>query len=59
MNILNILGNLLVRIKKSIGIFGIDEADPRYYFPVVFIGRLICGLATGVSSFIVPLYSNL
>lgn len=58
MNVLNIIGNSLVRAKKSMAIYGMDEGNPIYFVGIAFAGRLICGIATGISSFIVPLYSN-
>ena len=33
-----------------------DVSD--YYAAIVLIGRLLCGISTGISSYIVPLYSN-
>jgi MFS family permease len=60
MNIVNVFGNFLVRVKKSMGFYWIFTGNDNYkaFVAAVFFGRFVCGLATGISSFIVPLYSK-
>lgn len=59
LNALNIVGNSLVCDIQTLGIYNNFEGNSGAIQAIVYIGRIICGLSVGMTSFVVPLYSKL
>ena len=63
-NLFYISGNLLVSAMQSLSFVFLNK-DPKNDFSwyilltVLIIGRVLCGIGVGFSSFLVPLYSNM